>query len=134
MKNICSDIVLTSRNGLDILNEKEDDFMSMQNLNTVNSPKTGSFQMRINPEVKSQAEAIFATYGLSLTDAVNIFIQQSLNAKGLPFLLSPENAEYMKAKSVQRLIAEIQSGLDSATSESDWVSEEDAYKLLEADV
>ena len=108
--------------------------MSMQNLNTVNSPKTGSFQMRINPEVKSQAEAIFATYGLSLTDAVNIFIQQSLNAKGLPFLLSPENAEYMKAKSVQRLIAEIQSGLDSATSESDWVSEEDAYKLLEADV
>ena len=134
MKNICSDIVLTSRNGLDILNEKEDDFMSMQNLNTVNSPKTGSFQMRINPEVKSQAEAIFATYGLSLTDAVNIFIQQSLNAKGLPFLLSPENAEYMKAKSVQRLLAEIQSGLDSATSESDWVSEEDAYKLLEADV
>ena len=108
--------------------------MSMQNMNTVNSPKTGSFQMRINPEVKSQAESIFATYGLSLTDAVNIFIQQSLNAKGLPFLLSPENAEYMKAKAVQRLMAEIQIGWDSVKAESDWVSEEDAYKLLEADV
>lgn len=108
--------------------------MSMQNMNTVNAPKTSSFQMRINPEIKSQAESIFATYGLSLTDAVNIFIQQSLNVKGLPFLLSPENAEYMKAKSVQRLISEIRSGWDSVKSESDWVSEEDAYKLLEADV
>lgn len=108
--------------------------MSMQNTNTVNAPKTSSFQMRINPEVKSQAEAIFATYGLSLTDAVNIFIQQSLNAKGLPFLLSPENAEYMKAKSVQRLLAEIQRGWDSVTSESDWISEEEAYQLLEAEV
>ena len=133
MQNICSDIVLTFCNGLDILNEKEDDFMNMQNFNTVNSPKTGSFQMRINPEVKSQAESIFATYGLSLTDAVNIFIQQSLNAKGLPFLLSPENAEYMKAKATQRLMVEIQSGWDSVKTEGDWVSEEDAYKLLEAD-
>lgn len=108
--------------------------MSMQSMNTVNAPKTGSFQMRINPEVKSQAESIFASYGLSLTDAVNIFIQQSLNAKGLPFLLSPENAEYMKTKAAQRLMVEIQSGWDSVKSESDWVSEEDAYRLLEADV
>ena len=108
--------------------------MSMKNANKVNSPKTGSFQMRINPEVKSQAESIFATYGLSLTDAVNIFIQQSLNANGLPFLLSPENAEYMKAKAVQRQKSEIQIGGDSVKSKSDWVSEEDAYRLLEADV
>ncbi len=106
--------------------------MSMQNSNTVTAPKTGSFQMRINPEVKSQAESIFATYGLTLTDAINIFIQQSLNTKGLPFLLSPENAEYLKSKSIQRLMAEIQSGWDSVKSENDWISEEDAYKLLEA--
>ena len=107
--------------------------MSMQNPNTVTAPKTGTFQMRINPEVKSQAESIFATYGLTLTDAVNIFIQQSLNTKGLPFLLSPENAEYLKAKSIHRLMAEIQSGWDSVKSDNDWISEEDAYKLLEVD-
>lgn len=107
--------------------------MSIQNSNTVTAPKTSSFQMRINPEVKSQAESIFATYGLTLTDAVNIFIQQSLNTKGLPFLLSPENAEYLKAKAAQRLMAEIQSGWDSVKSDGDWISEEDAYRLLEAD-
>lgn len=108
--------------------------MSAMNYNVMSAPKTSTFQMRINPEVKAQAESIFETYGLSLTDAVNIFIQQSLNSKGLPFLLSPENAEYLKAKSVARLMSEIQAGWDSVTSKEDWVSEEDAYKLLEADV
>lgn len=108
--------------------------MSTPNPNIASAPKTASFQMRINPEVKNQAESIFATYGLSLTDAVNIFLQQSLNTKGLPFLLSPENAEYLKAKATTRLMAEIQAGWDSVKAPSDWVSEEDAYKLLEADV
>lgn len=108
--------------------------MSTPNVNTASAPKTASFQMRINPDVKAQAESIFATYGLTLTDAVNIFIQQSLNTKGLPFLLSPENAEYLKAKATARLMAEIQTGWDSVKTETDWVSEEDAYKLLEADV
>lgn len=108
--------------------------MSTPNVNTASAPKTASFQMRINPDVKAQAESIFATYGLTLTDAVNIFIQQSLNTKGLPFLLSPENAEYLKAKATARLMTEIQVGWDSVKTESDWVSEEDAYKLLEADV
>ena len=107
--------------------------MNSHNLNATTAPKTGSFQMRINPEIKAQVESIYATYGLTLTDAVNIFIQQSLNTKGLPFLLSPENAEYLKAKSVQRLMSEIQNGWDSVKSESDWVSEEDAYQLLEAE-
>lgn len=108
--------------------------MDTQARNMATAPKTGSFQMRINPDVKSQAEAIFAAYGLTLTDAVNIFIQQSLNTKGLPFLLSPENAEYLKAKSAQRLMAEIQRGWDSVSSPDDWISEEAAYKLLEAEV
>ena len=107
--------------------------MNTHNFNAMSAPKTSSFQMRINPDIKAQVESIYATYGLSLTDAVNIFIQQSLNTKGLPFLLSPENAEYLKAKSVQRLMADIQEGWDSVKSESDWVSEEDAYKLLETD-
>ena len=107
--------------------------MSIPNQNTVTAPKTGSFQMRINPEVKSQAESIFAAYGLTLTDAVNIFIQQSINTKGLPFLLSPENGAYLKAKATARLMAELQAGLDSAEKEG-WVSEEDAYRLLEDDL
>lgn len=105
----------------------------MNEFTTATAPKTGTFQMRINPEIKAQAESVFSAYGLTLTDAVNIFIQQSLNTNGLPFLLSPENGEYLKAKSVQRLMSELQRGWDSVKTEADWISEEDAYRLLEAE-
>ncbi|MDD6968043.1 MAG: type II toxin-antitoxin system RelB/DinJ family antitoxin [Candidatus Faecousia sp.] len=99
-------------------------------INVATAPKTGTFQMRMNPQVRQEAEAVFARYGLSLTDAVNIFLQQSLNESGLPFLLSPENAEYMKAKAAARLKAEIQKGWESVQTETDWVDEKDAYRML----
>lgn len=105
----------------------------MREINTVSAPKTATFQMRINPEVKARAEDVFSAYGMTLTDAVNIFIQQSLNTNGLPFLLSPENEEYLKAKSVQRLMAEVQKGWDSVKTEADWVGEAEVYALLEAE-
>ena len=106
----------------------------MQNqINVATAPKTGTFQMRINPDVRQKVEAVYAEYGLSLTDAINVFIQQSLNESGLPFLLSPENTEYMKTKATARLMAEIQKGWDSVTSESDWVAEDEAYRLLGVD-
>ena len=76
----------------------------MQNqINVATAPKTGTFQMRINPEVRQEVEAVYASYGLSLTDAINVFLQQSLNESGLPFLLSPENAAYLKTKATARL-------------------------------
>ena len=93
------------------------------------APKTSTFQMRINPEVKQNAEALFATYGLTLTDAVNVFIQQSLNTKGFPFLLSPENDEYLKAKAMKRLMAEVEKGWNSA-EEQGWYSIDEAEELL----
>ena len=106
----------------------------MQNrINVATAPKTGTFQMRINPDVRREVEAVYAAYGLSLTDAINVFIQQSLNESGLPFLLSPENTEYIKAKATARLMAEVQKGWDSVTSESDWISEDDAYRMLGVD-
>ena len=102
----------------------------MENMNVAIAPKTATFQMRINPEIKQQVEEIYAQQGLSFTDAVNIFIQQSLNMGGLPFLASSENEEYMKAKAMRRLMAEVQKGWDSAERDG-WVSEEDAYRQLD---
>ena len=101
----------------------------MDNMNVAVAPKTATFQMRINPEIKQQVEEIYAQQGLSFTDAVNIFIQQSLNMGGLPFLASSENEEYMKAKAMRRLMTEVQKGWDSAERDG-WVSEEDAYRQL----
>ena len=101
----------------------------MDAMNVTVAPKTATFQMRINPDIKQQVEEIYAQQGLSFTDAVNIFIQQSLNMGGLPFLASSENEEYMKAKAMRRLMAEVQKGWDSAERDG-WVSEEDAYRQL----
>ena len=92
-----------------------------QNINIVTAPKTSTFQMRINPEIKRRVEAVYAVQGLSFTDAVNIFIQQSLNDNGLPFLVSPENAAYLKTKARRRLLDEVQKGMDSAEKE-EWLT------------
>ncbi len=100
-----------------------------QNFNVVTAPKTATFQMRINPEVKRRVEDVYASQGLSFTDAVNIFIQQSLNDNGLPFLVSPENAEFMKAKAMRRLLEEVQKGLDSAEKDG-WLTLEDVEAQL----
>ena len=45
-------------------------------MNIVDAPKTGTFQMRINPEVKKQVESLYAKCGMTLTDAVNAFFQE----------------------------------------------------------
>ena len=100
-----------------------------QAYNVSSAPKTTTFQMRMNPEIKQRAEQLYASYGLNLTDAINIFIQQSLNMEGLPFLASPENAEYMKAKAMRRLLDEAEKGWASAEKDG-WVAEEDAYRTL----
>ena len=104
----------------------------MDSINVTAAPKTATFQMRINPEIKQRVENVYAKQGLTLTDAINIFIQQSLNAEGLPFLASPENAAYLKAKAMRRLLDEVQRGWDSA-EENGWISEEDAYRQLGVD-
>ena len=103
-----------------------------QAYNVSSAPKTTTFQMRMNPEIKQRAEQLYASYGLNLTDAINIFIQQSLNVEGLPFLLSPENEEYMKNKPLKRLMAELDAGWNSA-EQAGWVSEEEVMRRLELD-
>lgn len=95
----------------------------MNTRNTISSStgKTATFQMRINPEVKKKAESLYASYGLTLTDAVNIFIQQSLHADGLPFLMSPENETYLRGKAMERLMAEVEKGWQSAEKDG-WLT------------
>ena len=100
-----------------------------QSFNIITAPKTTTFQMRINPEVKRRVEAVYAQQGLSFTDAVNIFIQQSLNENGLPFLASPENAAFMRAKAMRRLMDEVQKGWESGERDG-WLTLEEAAAQL----
>ena len=95
----------------------------MESVNVVNAPKTATFQMRINPAVKRSAEQVFAECGLTMTDAINIFLQQSINVGGLPFIVTSETRATLREQAIGRLLAEVQAGRDSVKSESDWISE-----------
>lgn len=44
-----------------------------------------TIQMRISANLKHDAEALFASMGLGLSDAVRMFLQQSVNEGGIPF-------------------------------------------------
>lgn len=62
--------------------------------------KTATINIRIDPEIKSSAERLFASFGITITDAVNMFLHQSVMEGGLPFQLkqprySPETEAAM---------------------------------------
>lgn len=49
--------------------------------------KTANFNMRIDANQKKEAEKLYSKLGLKLSQAVNMFISQSLLVGGLPFNL-----------------------------------------------
>ena len=47
--------------------------------------KTANINIRIDPEIKMQAEQLFSCFGITITDAINIFLHKSIMEGGLPF-------------------------------------------------
>ena len=43
--------------------------------------------IRMDSDVKRQAQELFAQFGLDMTTAVNIFLRQSIRQRGIPFAL-----------------------------------------------
>ena len=56
--------------------------------------KTATINMRIEPTVKAQAEDVFSSFGISITDAINIFLHASIMEGGFPF--QPKLPRYNK--------------------------------------
>lgn len=54
--------------------------------------KTASISLRIEPDVKAQLEALYASFGISVTDAINIFLHTSLMEGGFSF--QPKQPRY----------------------------------------
>jgi len=51
----------------------------------------------LDAEIKNKAKEVFKKYGVSLSDAINIFLTQSVMEKGLPFEMKIPNKETQKA-------------------------------------
>ena len=59
--------------------------------------KTATLNIRTDPVIKSQAERIYQSFGITLTDAVNIFLRKSVMEGGLPFDMRQPNAATLAA-------------------------------------
>ena len=46
--------------------------------------KSTTFTFRLNPEVKQEASELFESLGITLSDAINLFLHQSIREGGLP--------------------------------------------------
>ncbi len=68
--------------------------------------KTANINVRIDPETKSSAEKLFSSFGITITDAINIFLHKSIMEGGLPFEMKQPryNAETEAAMKEARVI------------------------------
>ena len=60
-------------------------------------PKNASLNIRTTPEIKKEAEVILNDLGLNISSAVNLFLKQVINYKGIPFDLRLPNQETQQA-------------------------------------
>ena len=73
----------------------------------------------LNAKVKEEAKRILSRYGLSLSDAVNIFLTQVVLEKGIPFPVRIPNEETVKVLKEVREGKNIESlDLNSLVSEA----------------
>lgn len=56
--------------------------------------KTANISLRIEPDVKARLEELYSSFGISVTDAINIFLHASLMEGGFPF--QPKQPRYNK--------------------------------------
>jgi DNA-damage-inducible protein J len=81
--------------------------------------KTEYVHVRIEPEIKHDAENVLAEIGLSTSDAITLFFKQIALFRGLPFPVQVPNER------TRRAIAEAREreNLETFDSFDDWVKE-----------
>jgi DNA-damage-inducible protein J len=52
--------------------------------------KTAVINVRTEPDIKNQVESLYNSMGVSLSEAINMFLYKSLAFRGLPFELCRE--------------------------------------------
>ena len=64
-------------------------------------PNTANLSVRIDPELKSQAENLFADLGMSLTTAITVFFRQAVRENRIPFEIKRDNPTRATAAAVR---------------------------------
>jgi len=90
--------------------------------------KTANINIRIEPEVKLSVDGIYSRFGLTVADAVKIFLHKSIMVGGLPFDLTlPQyNDETLAAMQEAREIASGKIKVKSYASVKEMIAELDS--------
>jgi len=74
--------------------------------------------IRMNREVKQQAQQIFANLGMDMTTAINVFLRQAISYRGFPFevTLNTPNAVTQTAMDVAENDENMHGPFDSVSS------------------
>ncbi len=70
--------------------------------------KSSTLNIRVDPETKANAEKLFSKFGITISEAVNIFLHQSLMVGGLPFdvrMSEPNAATIAAIKEIEDMIS-----------------------------
>jgi len=88
--------------------------------------KTCVVNARIEPEVKTKAESIYSQLGLTLSEAIALFLRQSMISGGLPFELKlPE------FKSREEMVSSLKDAADRyARGEVEALDADEVFKDL----
>lgn len=70
--------------------------------------ETTNLNIRMNKELKEQAEAFFNELGLNMSSAFNIFVRQSLRQGKIPFELSVVSDPFYSATNIAVLHQSVQ--------------------------
>ena len=62
--------------------------------------KSTRLQVRMTPETKERANELFESLGLTMSDAVTMFIHESLRIGGIPFTIGAQSSN--QSSTVQR--------------------------------
>lgn len=80
--------------------------------------RTSSVFVRVEPEIKEQAELILDKLGIPMSNAVGMFLRQIILQQGIPFDLKLPNTAPLSYQSLSReqFDAEIEKGLSDLDS------------------
>lgn len=67
---------------------------------------TSTLQIRVDSELRKEADKLFALAGLDMSSAVRLFLRQSVIRRRLPFEVVSENPDPFWSETNQRILRE----------------------------
>ncbi|MBE6396658.1 MAG: type II toxin-antitoxin system RelB/DinJ family antitoxin [Lentisphaerae bacterium] len=67
---------------------------------------TSTLQIRVDSELRKEADKLFALAGLDMSSAVRLFLRQSVIRRRLPFEVVSENPDPFWSEANQRILRE----------------------------